>query len=588
MNRRTVNGISKRIYLFLMALLVFGAGFSESHAQEAWQAQTKEIVIVLDLSQSMKEVDGQYQTAEFIKELAATLPCTYQIGLIAYQDEIVLSLPIGSSYDDIDAALDQLEYKSYGNAGMGLEAAVDLFKSQQTDKQIIMISDGEIMMKTEELTKGSADLFAKATEKAKTEGIAINVLALGKQIEEGETIYSAASVTNGALYELENGESLRDFADEYAFKKMEVNARPIGKIDGGSGELQVRLPDCLMKKTKIILTGSQQNENLTVNCEADKLNILKGKHYTVIELENPISEEVTIQMSSEDVMNVTAYLMAEYEFDVSVSSTFDVNTQQSEIAIDLENSEGKNLLSGHLADGSLLILIDGEESQYRINNGEVFLYRQTPENEVVEIKLVFQDNFGVYLGENIINEEIILPEIEDSGPEIDWFFWGVIALFVAALILIFIYSKRKGKKTPARNRVIDDSRILPDDKLRKNDFYGKVQVYVIHNREGIDYPPESINLFARCNREVITLEWILDTCNLPLNLKGADKIVIKPGEDKSLIIKNSGRVTAMKGRELLEKGHAYHLYYHEKVTFIFDQEDTEIEVHYKDLKPNEK
>lgn len=241
MNRRTVNGISKRIYLFLMALLVFGAGFSESHAQEAWQAQTKEIVIVLDLSQSMKEVDGQYQTAEFIKELAATLPCTYQIGLIAYQDEIVLSLPIGSSYDDIDAALDQLEYKSYGNAGMGLEAAVDLFKSQQTDKQIIMISDGEIMMKTEELTKGSADLFAKATEKAKTEGIAINVLALGKQIEEGETIYSAASVTNGALYELENGESLRDFADEYAFKKMEVNARPIGKIDGGSGELQVRL-----------------------------------------------------------------------------------------------------------------------------------------------------------------------------------------------------------------------------------------------------------------------------------------------------------------------------------------------------------
>ena len=55
-----------------------------------------------------------------------------------------------------------------------------------------------------------------------------------------------------------------------------------------------------------------------------------------------------------------------------------------------------------------------------------------------------------------------------------------------------------------------------------------------------------------------------------------------------LLIKNSGRVTAMKGRELLEKGHIYHLYYHEKVTFIFDQEDTEIEVHYKDLKPNER
>ena len=42
------------------------------------------------------------------------------------------------------------------------------------------------------------------------------------------------------------------------------------------------------------------------------------------------------------------------------------------------------------------------------------------------------------------------------------------------------------------------------------------------------------------------------------------------------------------GRELMLKGRSYHLYFHEKVTFIFDQEDTEIEVHYKDLKPNER
>ena len=42
------------------------------------------------------------------------------------------------------------------------------------------------------------------------------------------------------------------------------------------------------------------------------------------------------------------------------------------------------------------------------------------------------------------------------------------------------------------------------------------------------------------------------------------------------------------GRELLIKGHSYHLYYGEKVTFIFDREDTEIEVHYRDLKPDER
>ncbi len=542
MSRKISTGITKRVFIFLVAFLALTADYSESHAQEVVSDKVQEIVIVLDLSQSMQNVDSYHKSVEFVKELAATLPSTYQIGLIAYRDEIVLSLPVGSSYDEIDKALDQIEYKSYGNAGMGLKAAVNLFESRQADKQIIMISDGEIMMKTEELTKESAQLFAQSTDEAETAGIKINVLALGKPIEEGETIYSAATATNGMLYELKNGDRLEDFAGELIFKEMKVKARQIGKMDGNSGELQVRLPDCLMKKAKLVLMGRQQNENLTVNCESDKINVLKGKNYTVIELENPTSEEITIQMSSGKSMDVTAYLMAEYEFVVNVSSTYDPAAQQFEIAIDLKNTEERNLLS-----------------------------------------------FEVYLGSKILNREIILPEIEKPKPQIDWFFWSVMILFVVALTLIFIFSGKKNNNKSAKRRVIDESKVLPDEsRAQKNDFYGKVQVYVTHNREDIDYPPESINLFARCNREVITLEWILDTCNLPLNLKEADKVVIRPGADKSLIIKNSGKVTAMKGRELLEKGYAYHLYYHEKVTFIFDQEDTEIEVHYKDLKPNER
>ncbi len=542
MSRKISTGITKRVFIFLVAFLVLTADYSESHAQEVMSDKVQEIVIVLDLSQSMQNVDSYHKSVEFVKELAATLPSTYQIGLIAYRDEVVLSLPVGSSYDEIDKALDQIEYKSYGNAGMGLKAAVNLFENRQADKQIIMISDGEIMMKTEELTKESAQLFAQSTDEAETAGIKINVLALGKPIEEGETIYSAATATNGMLYELKNGDRLEDFAGELIFKEMKVKARQIGKMDGNSGELQVRLPDCLMKKAKLVLMGRQQNENLTVNCESDKINVLKGENYTVIELENPTSEEITIQMSSGKSMDVTAYLMAEYEFIVNVSSTYDPAAQQFEIAIDLKNTEERNLLS-----------------------------------------------FEVYLGSKILNREIILPEIEKPKPQIDWFFWSVMILFVVALTLIFIFSGKKNNNKSAKRRVIDESKVLPDEsRAQKNDFYGKVQVYVTHNREDIDYPPESINLFARCNREVITLEWILDTCNLPLNLKEADKVVIRPGADKSLIIKNSGKVTAIKGRELLEKGHAYHLYYHEKVTFIFDQEDTEIEVHYKDLKPNER
>ena len=112
--------------------------------------------------------------------------------------------------------------------------------------------------------------------------------------------------------------------------------------------------------------------------------------------------------------------------------------------------------------------------------------------------------------------------------------------------------------------------------------------YVIQNKEEIDYPPASINLFARCNRSVITLEWLLDTCSLPLSLKGADQVIFKPGKEKNLIVQNKGKASALKGKELLLKGKAYPVYYHEKITFLFEEEGAEIEVHYKDLKPNER
>ena len=82
---------------------------------------------------------------------------------------------------------------------------------------------------------------------------------------------------------------------------------------------------------------------------------------------------------------------------------------------------------------------------------------------------------------------------------------------------------------------------------QKATFFGKLVVYVIHDQEEMDYPPANRNLFARCNRSVITLEWILDACNLPRSLREADKI-----------------------------------------TFLFEKEGAEIEVYYKDLKPSER
>lgn len=578
----------------------------ENEAQQSAEYQIQneqitEIVIVIDCSQSMENVDSQYKIPDFVKELSAIVPRNYDIGVVAYNEEICFSLPVGSSYEEIEEKLKDIEYKQYGNAGAGLAEAVELFENRSADRRILMISDGEIMMRTEEQTEESAEAYARAVEKAQNEGIVIDVVALGQKLEEGDTVYFAAEDTDGQIYELTDSEELADLVEQKIIPEWNIRKSHVGTLTGTGGELSVKLPDCYMDKAKILLLGKQQNQNLTVNGKADEINIYKGENYTVVEVVRPESEELKIQMSSEQAMDVKAYLTAEYDLLLTTGYMYvpdtgtgtgieaDTGIGTAEIWLTVENPYGKNLLEGHLDDSRLKVYLNEKECEYTIEDGKLLVQEETAQDLAVALRIEPDALYGNYYGAMEVSCQIIVPQPIEEPEPIDWFFWLVIGVFVIAMLLLFILARKRSKAIPRRRQVIDESRILPrESSSNGTDFCGKIQVYVIHSKDDIDYPPESINLFARCNREMITLEWILDTCNLPLTLKGAEKIIIRPGTDKSLIIKNNSKAAALMGRELLLKGHSYHLYYHEKVTFIFDQEDTEIEVHYKDLKPNER
>lgn len=598
----------RRQGIFLLGMVLSAAFFScvKTHAEESLQDKAGEIVVVLDCSKSMEDADRGQMAFDFAKGLSAAALRGYKIGVVGYNDDICISLPLGTSYATLENEMEGLEYMRYGNAGAGLERAVELFGNGETEKHIILISDGEIMMESEEETEDSVELFHRAVQAAKNKNIAIDVLAIGERIEEGDTVYGAAAETGGELCELKTGEELQQLVGKYLLEKWKMNQSHIGKVNGINGVLEIRLPDCLMETAKIVLLGKQQNENLTINCEAEKIDVWKGSCYTVVELQHPISEEVKIQTFADTEMEVDAYLMAEYDFVLSADYAFkeksgesrnsqkrngemEAEIQEAEIYLTISNISGQNLLDGYLGNGGMEIYLDGEKQEYQVLDGKACIKRGYAEDGMAELEVRFPKGYGSYYGERIVKMMITVPAIEEKPEEINWFFWCVIGLFVIVLGAIFYLSYRKGKASRRRRKIIDESREAPRQKgLRGNDFCGKIVVYVIHNKEDIDYPPESINLFARCNREMITLEWILDVCNLPFSLEGAERIVIKPGADRSLIIKNNSKASALMGRELLAKGRSCHLYYHEKITFLFDQEDTEIEIHYKDLKPNER
>lgn len=436
---QTIKMISFLILVFFLSMVV---GIP-AYAQDVPVWQDSEIIFMLDCSQSMQDADNGYASHEFIKEFIASVPYGCKVGLVAYHNEVAVSLPAGSSHSEIADALSQLEYRYYGNAGAGMQEAVKLFKNGQSSKKIILISDGEIVMKTPEQTEESARLYGEAVAVASKAGIEIDILSIGGHIENGETIYYAAQDTGGSCYELKDGKELQGFINEYMHHELGMPGRIAGKLSGTGGELKIKLPDCLMDEVKIILTGRQQNDNLTVNCEAGRIDILKGSHFTVISLQKPHSEEVTIQLASGEEMDVTAYFMAQYGFSISAASSYDSALQQGKINIKIENTDGRNLLKGHLADGGISILLNGESSSYEMDRGMLTVSKEILQSEEVSLEILLEDDFSIYSGDRGVTKRIEVPEAEEPTQQADCFFGVVILIFLMALTIIFLASHRK-------------------------------------------------------------------------------------------------------------------------------------------------
>ncbi len=189
--KKTIQKRKIQSFAIAMLLLISAQARIAVCAQEE-QKQSREVIVVMDCSKSMEDVDSQYLVYDFVRGLAASLPMNCEMGFVAYNNEVCAALPVGSSYAEIDQALDGLQYRQYGNAGAGLEAAAALFRGSQTEKSMILISDGEIMMDTDQGTEESASAFSQTVSAARNKGIEIDVLAIGEKIQEGCTVYAAA------------------------------------------------------------------------------------------------------------------------------------------------------------------------------------------------------------------------------------------------------------------------------------------------------------------------------------------------------------------------------------------------------------
>ena len=144
-------------------------------------------------SNSMNGNDRNRLAIDSIAQLIYSLPSNYVVGVVAYNTDVVAAqgMADSGSRDSIMKAADSVRYTGYTNAGTGLTKALELLDTvEASEKTVVMLSDGEIVMQDDAATAVSSGQFENAVTEAKNSGVVIHVIGLGADMEnKANTIF---------------------------------------------------------------------------------------------------------------------------------------------------------------------------------------------------------------------------------------------------------------------------------------------------------------------------------------------------------------------------------------------------------------
>lgn len=226
----------KRIVSLLLAAVLAPLILCQSAAAEGVSSSAppqqnsgsiqKAVVFTLDASNSMNGNDRNRLAIDSIAQLIYSLPSNYVVGVVAYNTDVVAAqgMADSGSRDSIMKAADSVRYTGYTNAGTGLTKALELLDTvEASEKTVVMLSDGEIVMQDDAATAVSSGQFENAVTEAKNSGVVIHVIGLGADMEnKANTIFSASAETGGANYHAPRAEDIQQAVDSILLEQLNI------------------------------------------------------------------------------------------------------------------------------------------------------------------------------------------------------------------------------------------------------------------------------------------------------------------------------------------------------------------------------
>lgn len=583
----------------LLLILIFGIS---AQAREE-QSQEKAVIFLLDTSGSMKTNDPERLALDSIAQLLYSLPSNYGVGLATYSTEAAL-LQGGvenSRRSEVMELAEDVVYQGYSNAGAGLACAVEaLAGTHVKEKYIVMLSDGEILLKEDVETQESQQMYQTALERAREQGIIIHVIGLGEDMEDlDNTIFKAAAATGGKSWHTSQATGIQGAIDA-VLAEMGVKQSTVAIVDAGGGEenVIVELPYFRADRIRVLLTGSAQIQNLNSAFQAESARQINGDRYSFLEIERPADGHLEIGFEAAAGTQIRINAIPEYAVFPKVEVTYEDKLPEEEESLyyqrtaklsytfySVENPSASLWESEFFEHGKITLDRGGEAEELSLHAGVLEMRESVSAADKYEVYFDYSKLPVNVIGDNCVTVSLEAPPavpVEEPKPQSIpigvWVAGGILLAAVLVCIVLILYIRRS-KPVPAP----EEERPQPS----KYSYVGKVNMYITRTKSGYDIPPLYYNLFRLPAGKVLSLQEILKECEVSEEFPGAKDIYFKPGMNRSLILTNNSDCTIMKSREILMKNKSYQLALGAKVDISFEDEISELTLQYKDLKSSE-
>lgn len=552
----------------------------------------KAVVFVLDASGSMKTNDPERLALDSMAQLIYSLPSEYRVGIVAYNTGIALKTALGESAErqSLVRQATEVKYQGYTGAGQGLQAALSLSEDTgivQTD--IVLLSDGEILLQKQEDTQQEIALFESQVQRAKEMGTAIHVIGLGEEMEDASSdIVGAAIKTGGSQHHVPKAQDIQNAISHILSEQLGIHKSSLGvmELDGTSQQIEVNLPASGMSRVRVLLIGSKPITNLAASFTAANSLQGSGQRYAFLDLHYPTTDPLQITVNSEPGSNIKVDVISEYnavlEAGVSYEDLEPAHKQAERYErtatvtlsfADAGNPNKKLFTEDYFNGTTIKADIQGEPVDLLWHNGQAIWTTKVLAQQEVSIG-IRQMGFPT----NVSGKHAALIRLEEPPvfikPNYTPYLIGGIGLLlavVAAVIVIILY-RRKQAATPLLIEAPEPSKYY---------YTGKLNLYVTRTKSGLDIPPLTFNLFRLSSGRAISLEEILRELKVDELPEGAEKLFFGPSDNRRLMLNNQSDCTILKSRELLLKGKSVHLNLDEKIDIIFEDECSELMLQYK-------